>query len=86
MRALLFSHLNPECLILDQFAFCLAVFMLGSRNLRPASGVSSYKYPNSYNKVVNSVIAKSKKCISITWAPFHNFATLSIKVLAQFNE
>ena len=54
MRTLLFSQLNRECFILGYFAFCLAVFMPGPRNMHPARGVSSYKYPNSYDKVVSS--------------------------------
>ena len=41
--------------VLDfEFAFCLAAFMSGPRNMRPARGVSSYKYPNSTEKVVSS--------------------------------
>ena len=34
--------------------FCLAAFMLVPRNMHPARGVSLYKYPNSYDKVVST--------------------------------
>ena len=83
------SQLNRKCLTWSCFAFCLAAFMPGPRDMRPASGVGFYKYPTSYDKVVstvgllfNSLIPKN---LSITLAPFHNFDMLSIQAPAQFN-
>ena len=54
MRALLFSQLSRECLIMSQYVLCRPAFMPELRNMRPARGVCSYKYPNSCNKVVSS--------------------------------
>ena len=51
--------------------------------MRPVRGVSLHKYSNSYDKVVNSgPNILTRKYISITIAPFHNFGMLSIEVLA----
>ena len=54
MEAQLFHQLNRERLISGQFALCLAAFMPGPSNMRPATGVSSHKYPCCFDKVVSS--------------------------------
>ena len=85
MGDLLSKSLNCECFISGWLALCLAAFMPGPSNINVSTGVSSYKYTYSYEKVIEGLIFNSLN-LKIHINPLPCTTLICFQALAQFNE